>query len=113
SSHSALASLSTSPPASSSLSRPDYAPHSNLHSFPTRRSSDLNSSPTHDACVTACELALLGQGAFGAPTKNLVANWMGDAFVISRSEEHTSELQSPDHLVCRLLLEKKKKKKSA
>src|SRR5258708_28614095 len=35
------------------------------------------------------------------------------AFVIlssnSRSEEHTSELQSPDHLVCRLLLEKKKK----
>src|SRR5947208_7973738 len=29
----------------------------------------------------------------------------------SRSEEHTSELQSPDHLVCRLLLEKKKKNK--
>src|SRR5690348_17822740 len=28
-----------------------------------------------------------------------------------RSEEHTSELQSPVHLVCRLLLEKKKKKK--
>src|SRR5438552_10008013 len=28
----------------------------------------------------------------------------------SRSEEHTSELQSPDHLVCRLLLEKKKNK---
>src|SRR5258708_19289018 len=28
--------------------------------------------------------------------------------VIGRSEEHTSELQSPDHLVCRLLLEKKK-----
>src|SRR5438552_10267394 len=28
----------------------------------------------------------------------------------SRSEEHTSELQSPDHLVCRLLLEKKKYK---
>src|SRR5438552_13793494 len=28
---------------------------------------------------------------------------------VSRSEEHTSELQSPDHLVCRLLLEKKKK----
>src|SRR5258708_27144535 len=26
-----------------------------------------------------------------------------------RSEEHTSELQSPDHLVCRLLLEKKKR----
>src|SRR5438552_18772257 len=29
-----------------------------------------------------------------------------------RSEEHTSELQSPDHLVCRLLLEKKKKKQT-
>src|SRR5258708_40286477 len=32
-----------------------------------------------------------------------------DRFCRSRSEEHTSELQSPDHLVCRLLLEKKKK----
>src|SRR5687768_18201191 len=31
--------------------------------------------------------------------------------VIARSEEHTSELQSRLHLVCRLLLEKKKKKK--
>ena len=30
---------------------------------------------------------------------------------ISRSEEHTSELQSRENLVCRLLLEKKKKKK--
>src|SRR5258708_27370832 len=29
---------------------------------------------------------------------------------LTRSEEHTSELQSPDHLVCRLLLEKKKKR---
>src|SRR5258708_21740228 len=36
---------------------------------------------------------------FGRGTNNL-------RFV--RSEEHTSELQSPDHLVCRLLLEKKK-----
>src|SRR5258708_28208708 len=31
----------------------------------------------------------------------------GAAVVGLRSEEHTSELQSPDHLVCRLLLEKK------
>src|SRR5438876_7499515 len=31
--------------------------------------------------------------------------------VLRRSEEHTSELQSPVHLVCRLLLEKKKNKK--
>src|SRR5947208_4784657 len=29
---------------------------------------------------------------------------------VNRSEEHTSELQSPDHLVCRLLLEKKNKR---
>src|SRR2546422_1847699 len=34
-----------------------------------------------------------------------------DAWRVSRSEEHTSELQSRLHLVCRLLLEKKKKKK--
>src|SRR5258708_30829127 len=34
----------------------------------------------------------------------------GPAWGQNRSEEHTSELQSPDHLVCRLLLEKKKKK---
>src|SRR5947208_8352586 len=32
-----------------------------------------------------------------------------DRRLVARSEEHTSELQSPDHLVCRLLLEKKKK----
>src|SRR5258708_22535057 len=31
-----------------------------------------------------------------------------DLAACGRSEEHTSELQSPDHLVCRLLLEKKK-----
>src|SRR5258708_9148546 len=30
--------------------------------------------------------------------------------ILPRSEEHTSELQSPDHLVCRLLLEKKKQR---
>src|SRR5258708_30930741 len=39
------------------------------------------------------------------------ALWNGYPIVFAdtRSEEHTSELQSPDHLVCRLLLEKKKK----
>src|SRR5690348_17653908 len=35
---------------------------------------------------------------------------VGPMIVVHRSEEHTSELQSPVHLVCRLLLEKKKKK---
>src|SRR5258708_30317223 len=36
--------------------------------------------------------------------------WLHNDAAKNRSEEHTSELQSPDHLVCRLLLEKKKKK---
>src|SRR5207244_4667121 len=37
---------------------------------------------------------------------------IGSWLVGTRSEEHTSELQSPDHLVCRLLLEKKKTQKN-
>src|SRR5258708_31141552 len=37
---------------------------------------------------------------------------LGRASGAARSEEHTSELQSPDHLVCRLLLEKKKRSSS-
>src|SRR5258708_23994478 len=37
-------------------------------------------------------------------------NWARVNGFSQRSEEHTSELQSPDHLVCRLLLEKKKKR---
>src|SRR5438876_8384388 len=39
----------------------------------------------------------------------LTAALLAPAVVAARSEEHTSELQSPVHLVCRLLLEKKKK----
>src|SRR5258708_14538675 len=39
----------------------------------------------------------------------VVAGWY--SLPAPRSEEHTSELQSPDHLVCRLLLEKKKHNK--
>src|SRR5258708_11914199 len=39
--------------------------------------------------------------------ERLISHRVGRARV-ERSEEHTSELQSPDHLVCRLLLEKKK-----
>src|SRR5258708_19936820 len=52
-----------------------------------------------------------GQGfsnPFGPPTGPTA--WLGPVYPF-RSEEHTSELQSPDHLVCRLLLEKKKKQK--
>src|SRR5947208_13046026 len=46
----------------------------------------------------------VGADADERKTKNLIR---------PRSEEHTSELQSPDHLVCRLLLEKKKHLTSA
>src|SRR5438552_14860081 len=42
------------------------------------------------------------------PIRNRIISGLSQAV---RSEEHTSELQSPDHLVCRLLLEKKKKQK--
>src|SRR5690554_7761911 len=41
------------------------------------------------------------------PTRHLHTIWI---IITIRSEEHTSELQSRPHLVCRLLLEKKKKK---
>src|SRR5256885_14730173 len=41
----------------------------------------------------------------------ITVNTPAGAVVTLRSEEHTSELQSPCNLVCRLLLEKKKKKK--
>src|SRR5258708_36415771 len=51
---------------------------------------------------------------FGAVKWNVVSSpnpvdLAGCEAASQRSEEHTSELQSPDHLVCRLLLEKKKK----
>ena len=39
----------------------------------------------------------------------MMVQFIPSKFMKLRSEEHTSELQSPDHLVCRLLLEKKKK----
>src|SRR5690606_40257306 len=44
--------------------------------------------------------------------ETVVMWWSGMRGVASRSEEHTSELQSRENLVCRLLLEKKKKNKS-
>src|SRR5215216_6814541 len=45
------------------------------------------------------------------PTPAPSRRWSWSPCSARRSEEHTSELQSPDHLVCRLLLEKKKKNK--
>src|SRR5258708_22086160 len=55
----------------------------------------------------------VGEGVFsrvrGGQRRSGAAH-LGTRHFCVRSEEHTSELQSPDHLVCRLLLEKKKKK---
>src|SRR2546429_4517059 len=58
----------------------------------------------------------LGQGFMApqSPRGELVGSWLEATGIVaaiqvsSRSEEHTSELQSRLHLVCRLLLEKKK-----
>src|SRR5690606_42016173 len=98
--------------------------HRDLHSFPTRRSSDLHlgeglgnlkgaghAKPAHtvraDARrVSAEEMHAAAVGPVGASDgieKGRLAGAVGadDA----RSEEHTSELQSRENLVCRLLLE--------
>src|SRR5256885_11384666 len=61
--------------------------------------------PRQDRQLVADESAH-GRRAMMKPTLTLVA-------VIPRSEEHTSELQSPCNLVCRLLLEKKNKNERA
>src|SRR5688500_20198753 len=70
-----------------------YANHRYLHSFPTRRSSDLRFAMLAHATSRTAPMAPMS-------THNIPA----------RSEEHTSELQSPCNLVCRLLLEKKNHK---
>src|SRR5438309_5352934 len=67
-----------------------YGNHRDLHSFPTRRSSDLRRWVISDRSRPV-------QRSPAEPTDEH-----------PRSEEHTSELQSQFHLVCRLLLEKKK-----
>src|SRR6266480_5726976 len=64
--------------------------------FPTRRSSDL--------------ITVLVSAANA--TSRYALNRASNAWLELRSEEHTSELQSHVNLVCRLLLEKKKKKLS-
>src|SRR4051794_41663110 len=64
--------------------------------FPTRRSSDLPRSGLPPACAHRRGISF--QHPIGG----------GPGRMLERSEEHTSELQSPVHLVCRLLLEKKK-----
>src|SRR5207244_12491888 len=87
-----------------------------LHSFPTRRSSDLQSwYMTVPAAFTALmslasawPLEVSGRTAIAFTRKLVPSGPVTEGGPAVRSEEHTSELQSPDHLVCRLLLEKKK-----
>src|SRR5689334_24216400 len=62
-----------------------------------RHSTTPHSVHTKCGCDASCESRIASKRQTWSPTS-------------SRSEEHTSELQSQFHLVCRLLLEKKKKK---
>src|SRR5258708_12622940 len=50
---------------------------------------------------------VLGGDTLYAQADEILAVEIGEACGFHRSEEHTSELQSPDHIVCRLLLQKK------
>src|SRR5690606_42055387 len=77
-----------------------YGHPRDLRSFPTRRSSDLVRRP--DLTVATED--------HNTPTQDIdrpIADPTSRK-QIERSEEHTSELQSRENLVCRLLLEKKK-----
>src|SRR5690606_41607072 len=76
-----------------------HADHLILPSFPTRRSSDLGR-----AAESPERLRRAGKPPSWSPQPALRR-----CRPAVRSEEHTSELQSRENLVCRLLLEKKKK----
>src|SRR5699024_11545801 len=86
----------------------DSAPdHRYLLSFPTRRSSDLHGRTElviPGSRIPGIVLAVLFTGITATSALSVLI-----PAVASRSEEHTSELQSRFDLVCRLLLEKKKK----
>src|SRR5438094_6219783 len=89
--------------------------HRDLHSFPTRRSSDLRRDlPWRRLDVAAVDPGLHADRAErGLRDRAPELDVRAQRRPRSRSEEHTSELQSPYDLVCRLLLEKKKKKISS
>src|SRR5438552_10176366 len=65
----------------------------------------ISASPEASACSTPTVPAVGVYCTWEKPS----ARSSSSAIHSGKSEEHTSELQSPDHLVCRLLLEKKKK----
>src|SRR5690348_18223277 len=78
--------------------------------FPTRRSSDLGGSADDPSAQERAALELAADHLLGQVLRSWAA-WSSpeaaESATMGRSEEHTSELQSPVHLVCRLLLEKK------
>src|SRR5438445_9003619 len=94
--------------------------HLDLHSFPTRRSSDLKGvetitpstlPPSHSVCFRTPRRGRNPDNCIMAVEGYLNdANPSADRGSAPRSEEHTSELQSRQYLVCRLLLEKKKQR---
>src|SRR5438132_4094706 len=87
---------------------PGYCQPSELHSFPTRRSSDLAAQVADT--YPRLHVLVNNVGGFWAH-RHVTADGLEHTFALNhlapRSEEHTSELQSHSELVCRLLLEKK------
>src|SRR5947207_7401389 len=86
-----------------------YHPH--LHSFPTRRSSDLAPLSATVDLVNRGVWALSHVSSTQKVSPSLRMTARSITFC-SRSEEHSSELQSHSDIVCRLLLEKKNTKKN-
>src|SRR5699024_12248398 len=78
-----------------------------LHSFPTRRSSDLPGDERGEHRVAFEEPFTHEVGEHNDPREERSGFELGGPGDDERSEEHTSELQSRFDLVCRLLLEKK------
>src|SRR5690625_5421780 len=88
-----------------SINRTDA--HRDLHYFPTRRSSDLPRFSGTTSTVGGITCASMADEAPSTPKPLRSCGFPSTARLRLRSEEHTSELQSRGHLVCRLLLEKK------
>src|SRR5258708_28243447 len=85
-------------------------PRSTLFPYTTLFRSVQAFTTTQIGELTSTQVGVLTSSEFGAlTTTEIQAFTTTQANALTRSEEHTSELQSPDHLVCRLLLEKKKK----
>src|SRR5258708_31754815 len=85
--------------------------HYRLNGLAGKASENIESVETRVLTIGATGEAR-EKGLYDAARDFSFADLKGDLDSIGefvRSEEHTSELQSPDHLVCRLLLEKKKK----